>query len=86
MQVLFESILLCVTGGVIGVALGYAAAWSLAGSASAFLHMETSVTPIITPSVVLMTSGTCIGIGLVFGYWPARRAARLNPVDSLRYQ
>lgn len=85
-QFLFESILLCVTGGVIGVALGYAAAWGLAGSASAFLHMETSVTPIITPSVVLMTSGTCIGIGLVFGYWPARRAARLNPVESLRYQ
>ncbi len=85
-QFLCESILLCISGGVIGVALGYAGALALAGSASTLMHLETAITPIITPSIVAVTSGICIGIGLVFGWWPARRAAKLNPIESLRYQ
>ena len=85
-QFLCESILLCISGGVIGVALGYAGALALAGSASTLMHLETAITPIITPPIVAVTSGICIGIGLVFGWWPARRAAKLNPIESLRYQ
>lgn len=35
---------------------------------------------------LLTVLGIIIGIGLIFGYWPARRASKLNPVESLRYQ
>jgi len=85
-QFLCESILICMLGGVIGVVCGYVGAWALAGTASNLMHLETAITPIITPTIAAMTSGICIGIGLVFGWWPARRAAKLNPVESLRYQ
>ena len=85
-QFLCESILICIMGGVIGIALGYAGAWGLAGSFSSMITLETGITPIITPNIVMITSGICIGIGLIFGYWPARRASKLNPVESLRYQ
>ena len=85
-QFLCESILICIMGGVIGIALGYAGAWGLAGSFSRMITIDTGITPIITPTIVMVTSGICIGIGLIFGYWPARRASKLNPVESLRYQ
>ena len=85
-QFLCESILICIMGGVIGIALGYAGAWGLAGSFGSMIQLETGITPIITPNIVMITSGICIGIGLIFGYWPARRASKLNPVESLRYQ
>jgi putative ABC transport system permease protein len=45
-----------------------------------------SVTPVISPTAVGLASGICVGIGVLFGFYPAWRAARLDPVESLRYQ
>ena len=42
--------------------------------------------PVISPEVVALAVGICVGIGVLFGYYPARRAAKLDPVESLRYQ
>ena len=84
-QFLLESVTLCVAGGIIGILAGYGGAWALAGVASSLAELE-GVVPIITPGAVGMATGICVGIGILFGYYPARRAAKLNPVESLRYQ
>lgn len=84
-QFLLESIAICIVGGVIGVAVGYGAAWLLAGLAGSSLGYENLV-PVITPQTALVAAGICCGIGVLFGFYPARRAARLDPVEALRYQ
>lgn len=77
-QFLAESIALTLTGGVLGIALG----WLFALAVTQFAGYTTRVS---TQSVVLAFA-VCTGIGLVFGYYPARRAAGLSPMEALRYQ
>ena len=84
-QFLLESIAICIVGGGIGVTVGYGAAWLLAGLAGSSLGYENLV-PVITPQTALVAAGICCGIGVLFGFYPARRAARLDPVEALRYQ
>ncbi|MCP4685813.1 MAG: FtsX-like permease family protein [bacterium] len=78
MQFLFESILLTFSGGVVGIVLGYLIARILVG----MLDMT------IAPSMMAIISGLSIsiGIGLVFGIYPAMKAARLDPVKALSYE
>ena len=71
--------------------LGYLGAFALGGVATGLLAsgdsgMSLAVTPVIEPMAVLGTTGICVLIGVVFGYYPARRAAKLDPVESLHYQ
>jgi putative ABC transport system permease protein len=77
-QFLGEAILLTVLGGLIGIGLGYAISWGLN------IFMSTS-TKVAWSSVALAFSVSAI-IGLVFGYYPARRAAKLNPIQALKYE
>lgn len=86
-QFLLESVTLCLVGGAFGIILGYAGANVLAQFASLSSEMSgLSVTPVISPTAVGLASGICVGIGVLFGFYPAWRAARLDPVESLRYQ
>jgi putative ABC transport system permease protein len=41
---------------------------------------------LITPDIVLLAFGVAAGVGIFFGFYPARRAALMNPIDALRYQ
>lgn len=84
-QFLLESIMLCVVGGAFGILFGFLAAWGL-GAVVGAVQPGMSITPILAPGVVFGAVGVCVLIGIVFGYYPARRAAKLDPVESLRYQ
>lgn len=78
LQFLIEAVVLSVLGGGIGIALGYGGS-SLAGKA---LTMNTS----ISMSSVFLAFGFSAGIGIVFGVFPARKAASMDPIDALRYE
>lgn len=77
-QFLIESILLSVFGGIIGISLGI-----LATNVTASL-MNWPV--VIMPMSVVMSFLVCSAIGIFFGWYPARKAAGLNPIDALRYE
>jgi putative ABC transport system permease protein len=78
LQFLIESVIMSLIGGFIGIMLGYGLA-NVAGKAM-------GVMTIITPSSVLMAFGFASLIGIVFGFFPARKAARLNPIQALRHE
>ncbi len=87
LQFLLESVVLCLVGGVFGILLGFAGANALAQVASSSMQMGgLTVTPVISTAAIVLASGICVGIGVLFGFYPAWRAARLDPVESLRYQ
>ncbi|HVP15318.1 MAG TPA: ABC transporter permease [Terriglobales bacterium] len=78
LQFLIESAFLSLGGGAIGVALG----WLAARMVSQFAHWPT----VVSAGAILLAFGFASLIGVFFGFYPARRAAGLDPVDSLRYE
>ena len=77
-QFLAEAVALTVLGGLVGIALG----WGI----SALVAVFSTFKPAVSLLSVLLAVGVSTGIGIVFGYYPARRAAKLDPIDALRYQ
>ena len=77
-QFLIEAILLSVTGGIIGVILGV----SLSLSLNYFFHIATQ----IEPWSIIMSFAGCTFTGVFFGWYPAKKAARLDPIEAIRYE
>ncbi|MFA5029762.1 MAG: ABC transporter permease [Patescibacteria group bacterium] len=77
-QFLAESVALTFIGGTIGIIAGWVASYIISALAS--------MTTVVTLNSILLSFGISALIGIVFGYWPAQRAAKLNPIDALRYQ
>ena len=78
LQFLIEALVLCIAGGVIGLGLGIAAAFAMAKLAA--------WNTVVAPQSALLAIGFSAFIGVFFGLWPARRAASLDPIISLRYE
>ena len=93
-QFLSETVVLSVSGGLVGIMLGvalpYALNWAmrlllssgLSSEASSFMKMKT----IITPWSVILAFSISVVIGIVFGIYPAHRAANLDPIEALRHE
>ena len=78
MQFLSEAVTLTFFGGILGIILGWLI--SFAVTSTGIVATEVSL------SSVFLASGVSAAIGIIFGYYPARRAAMLNPIDALRYE
>jgi len=77
-QFLIEAVVLALVGGVIGITLGMAAAFGMAKLIGWPL--------VISPRIVLVTFAIAGGVGVFFGFYPARKASRLDPIEALRYE
>lgn len=85
MQFLIEAIVLCLIGGLFGMVFGYLGAMGLSSiisKANPDLSWEASLSPL----VVLVAVGISTLIGIVFGVFPASNAAKLHPIEALRYE
>ena len=76
---------LSLSGGMIGVALGIAAAVGATSAVNAFLgHLHWPLT--ISVEAIVVSLVFAASVGVFFGYYPARKASRLDPIESLRYE
>lgn len=78
LQFITESVILCLVGGMFGIILGFTL-----GAIAAILLGYTAAVPI---TAILVAVGFSMVIGIFFGYYPANKAAKLNPIDALRYE
>ena len=77
-QFLAEAIALTFFGGLIGIILGWSVAWGV----TKFANIATNV----SASSIILAFTVSAAIGIIFGYYPAKRAAGLNPIEALRYE
>ena len=77
-QFLIEAIVLSLAGGLIGIALG------IAGNQIIYKLTDFYIPTALNS--ILIGFGFSVLVGVIFGYFPARKAARLNPIDALRYE
>ena len=77
-QFLIEAVLLSVSGGIIGILCGLGAAWSI----NVFAHWPV----LVQPWSVFLSFVVCTATGIFFGWYPAKKAASLDPIEALRYE
>lgn len=78
LQFLTEAVMLTFIGGGVGVLLGLIASY--------FISSFSSISSVISLSSILLSFGVSAAVGIIFGFYPARRAANLSPIEALRYE
>lgn len=78
LQFLVEAVMLTFIGGIVGIILGWVLAWGVSYFGS--------ITTKVSITSILLAVGVSAAIGIVFGYYPARKASKLNPIEALRYE
>ena len=78
LQFLFEAVTLAIVGGLMGVALGVAV--------SSVVRRAAGWPIVVTPDSIALSFGVAAVVGIFFGFYPARKASRLDPIDALRYE
>jgi putative ABC transport system permease protein len=78
LQFLFEAVTLAIGGGVVGIGIGIGASELV----KRFLQWPI----VVTPDTVILSFGVAAVVGVFFGFYPARKASRLDPIDALRYE
>jgi len=78
LQFLAESVILSLMGGILGIGLAFGVCRILTG----VMHILTVINPLIVTGSALFAAL----VGVIFGYYPALKAARLYPIDALRYE
>jgi len=77
-QFLVEAIIITLLGGVIGLAIAFLA--------TSLISANSTLTPEITPYVIVLALGISTLIGILFGIWPALQAAKKDPIEALRHE
>jgi putative ABC transport system permease protein len=77
-QFLTEALLMSLVGGLIGIVVGIGGSW--------IFGLASSMRTVIVPSSILLAFGSAAAVGAFFGFYPANRAAQLDPIDALRHE
>jgi putative ABC transport system permease protein len=81
LQFLIEAVVLSVTGGLIGIIVGVGASRLMK-----YISVFQQITTVITPGSIMLAFFFAASVGIFFGYYPARKASRLDPIEALRYE
>ncbi|MBC7363743.1 MAG: ABC transporter permease [Candidatus Aminicenantes bacterium] len=81
LQFLIEAVVLSVGGGIIGIIVGVGASRMMK-----YISVFQGITTVVTPGSILLAFLFSASVGIFFGYYPARKASRLDPIEALRYE